>query len=386
MDKIKISSLGILDEQKFKKLGEAREEWLTSGSDYIVNPNTKLSKLTYEMYPKMTNVVVKKILSENDKCKTFVLNEPNGRSLPTYRAGDRVALVVNVDGNFFTRDFTLIGSIRDAINGEYKIAVFKDNKNDPVLDYLFNKSKIGEKCSISAPFGDFYYNDIRDEEKVIMVVNQKGVAPAVAMAQSIVDEIENYQLTIFYSAKEEKDLAYQDELIRLADNPKIRVGFVLEKEPEHDDYLTGLVTLEMINSEYKPDHTSIFISGDEELLQYLASELAPLNLPKKFIRYESFLPEVKNKRTQRYNLGIYINGEKYAVDCSNNKTIMQALEDSGIYIPSRCRNGSCGFCNSELVKGEVRIINDKRNDSDKELNLIHPCCTYPLSDIEIVIR
>ena len=99
MDKIKISSLGILDEQKFKKLGEAREEWLTSGSDYIVNPNTKLSKLTYEMYPKMTNVVVKKILSENDKCKTFVLNEPNGRSLPTYRAGDRVALVVNVDGN-----------------------------------------------------------------------------------------------------------------------------------------------------------------------------------------------------------------------------------------------------------------------------------------------
>jgi ferredoxin-NADP reductase len=386
MDKIKISSLGILDEQKFKKLGEAREEWLTSGSDAVINPNTKLSKLTYEMYPRMTNVVIKNILNESDNCKTFVLNEPNGRSLPSFRAGNKVALVVNIDGNFFTRNFTIISPIRDAIKGEYRIAVFKDDKNDAVMDYLFNKSKIGEKCSISAPFGDFYYSDIRDEEKVILIVNEKGIAPALAMAQSICDEIENYQLTVFYSAKKESDLVYRDELIRLADNPSVRVGFVLEEDTDHDDYLTGEVSLDKIKSEYKPDHTSIFISGDEELLEYLATELAPLNLPKKFIRYENFLPEVKNRRTQRYDLYIYINGEKYAVDCYNNKTIMQALEDSGIYIPSRCRNGSCGFCNSELVKGEVKIINDKRNDADKALNLIHPCCTYPLSDIEIVIR
>ena len=83
---------------------------------------------------------------------------------------------------------------------------------------------------------------------------------------------------------------------------------------------------------------------------------------------------------------MYINDEKYEIPCYNNKTIMQAIEESGIYIPSKCRVGSCGFCRSELVVGEVRVVNDKRNGVDKKYNYIHPCSTYPLSDIEIVVR
>ena len=386
MDKIKISSLGIFDEQKFRKLKETRNAWLNSGNDMIINPNTRLSELAYDLVPRMTNVVVKKVLKENDYCKTLVLNEINGRSLPPYRAGQRVALVVNIDGNFFTRDFTLIGSIRETINGEYRISVFKNDKDDTVMDYLFNNTKVGEKFSVSAPFGDFYYNDIRDENNVILIVNEKGVAPALAMAQAICEGIDNYHLTIFYGANYEKELAYKDELIKLADNPNVRVGFVLAKDSGKPDCLSGLISLDKIQSEFKVNHTSIFISGDEELLKYLVKELEPLNLPKKFIRYENFLPKCTVKKAQKYSLDIYINGEKYILDCYNNKTIMQALEDSGIYVPSRCHNGSCGFCSSELVKGEVKVINDKRNEEDKKLNIIHPCCTYPQSDIEIVVR
>ena len=48
--------------------------------------------------------------------------------------------------------------------------------------------------------------------------------------------------------------------------------------------------------------------------------------------------------------------------------------------------GSCGFCKSELLSGEVKIVNDKRDSIDKKYNYIHPCCTYPLSDIKIIVR
>lgn len=65
---------------------------------------------------------------------------------------------------------------------------------------------------------------------------------------------------------------------------------------------------------------------------------------------------------------------------------MQALEDSSIYIPSKCQVGICGLCRSELVFGEVRIVNDKRSKADKRYNYIHPCSTYPLSDIELIVR
>jgi ferredoxin len=65
---------------------------------------------------------------------------------------------------------------------------------------------------------------------------------------------------------------------------------------------------------------------------------------------------------------------------------MQSLMDGGVYIPSRCHDGSCGYCRSELVFGEVKVINDKRTSAEKKYNYIHPCSTYPLSDIEIIVR
>ena len=92
------------------------------------------------------------------------------------------------------------------------------------------------------------------------------------------------------------------------------------------------------------------------------------------------------QKVSEYNLTLYINNEKHLVPCYNNKTIMQALMDGGVYIPSKCHNGSCGYCRSELVLGEVKIINDKRSSTDKKYNYIHPCSTYPLSDIEIIVR
>ena len=47
--------------------------------------------------------------------------------------------------------------------------------------------------------------------------------------------------------------------------------------------------------------------------------------------------------------------------------------------------GQCGWCHSRLVSGEVFIPDeaDGRREADKKFGWIHPCCTYPLSDIEL---
>ena len=382
MKDIKISSLGVLDEQKFKKMDSSRISWLEDGTDMIINPNTKTKELVDEIMPNLVNVVVKKILKETDRCKTLIIEEVNGKKLPPFRAGQKVALIINIDGNFYTRPFTIACSNKDL--SSYRIAVFK-NEEDTVMNYLYSKLKVGEKFSVSKPFGDFYYDPIRDEENIVMIVSGYGVAAALAMAEAVNDEMDKTKLTIFYSEKKDEDMAYKDELIRLADNPKIRVGFILSEEKK-EETLEGFASLDKVQSEMVEGHTSIFISGPEGLLKYLEKELAPLNLPKKFIRYDNFLPVCNIKRIAKYNLTIYINKEKYEVPCFNNKTILTALEESGVYIPSKCHNGSCGLCRSELVKGEVKVINDKRVEAEKKYNIIHPCCTYPLGDIEIVVR
>lgn len=384
MEKIKISSLGAFDEQRFKKLASSRDAWLKKGEDMIVNANTKTVALTNEIKPSMIMVGVKKILKESNNAKTIVISEINNKPLPVFKPGQKIALIINIDGNFYTRNFALVGSLKKALNGEYRFLITKESE-DLVNDYLFNKLKIGERFSITIPYGDFYYNPLRDQENIIMIVNEKGVAPAYALAQAIDDGFYKINLTILYTERRNSDLIYKDELMRLASRDDIRVGFVLSEE-SREDSLDGYVTLKLVKSEMRENKTSIFISGSEGLLKYLEKELKPLNLPKRFIRYDSYLPNCNIKRVAKFNLSIYIGEEKYVIPCYNNKTILQAIEESGIYIPSKCHNGTCGLCRSELVMGEVKIVNDKRVDVDKKYNFIHPCSTYPLSDIEIVVR
>lgn len=88
-----------------------------------------------------------------------------------------------------------------------------------------------------------------------------------------------------------------------------------------------------------------------------------------------------------FRLTVHIRDSVYELEAVNNETLITALERAGIPAVVRCRNGSCGFCHSRVVNGEYFIDNkdDFRRAADKKFNYIHPCSTYPESDMEIDI-
>lgn len=385
MNKVKISSLSMLDEKKFKKLADERNDWLNTGEDVVISLNSIVNEKASILRKSQYIVKVKKIIKEGFLCKSIVLESVTGEMLPMFNAGQKVSLTVNKDDKYITKPYTIISSPIKSIDGEYVIAVLKDTGN-VVDEYLFNDAKLEEKFIISVPFGDFYYNSIRDCKNIVAIVSDDGIFSIYAMVQAIIDRTCDFNLDIFYTVKKEVDILFKEELEEYANNSsKIKINFLVSDE-KVDGCINGFVTSDMIQNIIEKKDVSIFISGKEGLLKYLDKELEILKIPKKFIRYENFLPRCGIKRVIRYNMTIYVSGEKYVIPCYNNKTIMEAIFDGGIYIPSKCQNGSCGFCKSELVLGEVKIVNDKRTIGDKKYNYIHPCCTYPLSDIEIIVR
>ena len=88
-----------------------------------------------------------------------------------------------------------------------------------------------------------------------------------------------------------------------------------------------------------------------------------------------------------FRLTVHIRDAVYELCAPNNETLITALERAGIPAVVRCRNGSCGFCHSRVLNGEFFIDNkdDFRRSADKKFNYIHPCSTYPESDMEIDI-
>lgn len=383
MRKIKLDSLNVLDTSKLKKMIKNRQDWINKGSDTLLNSDNRIDKLNNNMNVNETIVEIKSI-DDKGKYKILTLGTVNEEELFLFRAGQKVSITVNIDNKYYNKAYTIVSGPSRVYNGEIKILVYEDD--DKVNKYLFNDIKVGERILVSNSFGNFYFDNIRDQKNVIAIVSGDGILPIYAMMMAILDNTEDFNLTLFYTEKTMEDILLYDELVEINDNSdNINVNFVLSNE-DREGFIKGYVTKEMISEVIGDKIYSFFLSGNEGLLKYLNKELEVFKLPRKLVRYEEYLPVCNIKKIKEYKMVLVINNEKYEVKCYNNRTIMQVIYDSGIFIPNKCNVGSCGFCKSELVYGEVKIVNDKRSDFDKKYNYIHPCTTYPLSDIKIIVR
>ncbi len=95
----------------------------------------------------------------------------------------------------------------------------------------------------------------------------------------------------------------------------------------------------------------------------------------------------KEKKGDSFSLTVVIRGEKQTVPCKTEESLLWAMERAGIKAPSHCRSGECGWCHSRLISGDVYIPEDAdgRRLADKKFGWVHPCCTFPLGDIELEV-
>ena len=381
MKRFKLNTL--LKDNTLKSISKKREDYLNTGEDTLINTSSYIERVKDKLYKDEIVVEIKNIEDYNN-CKLITLSSLNEEELPIFKSGNKVSLTIEIDNKYYSKSYTIVSSPNRCFNGIYKIVV--TSAEEAIDKYLYNEVSVGKRLTISSPFGEFYYNKLRDKDNVIAIVSGNGVLPIMSMIYSLIDNIDNYKLTVFYTEKKFEDILFYEELVKI--NKKfnnIDIKFLLANE-DRDGFIKGFVTKKMIKDIIKDKNYSFFLSGTEGMLKYLNKELESLKLPKKLIRYEDYLPVCNIKKVNTYKLTILINNEKYEVPCYNNKTIIQSIYESGIYIPSKCNVGSCGFCKSELLSGEVKIVNDKRDILDVKYNYIHPCSTYPLSDIKIIVR
>ncbi|MCS4309034.1 ferredoxin [Rheinheimera pacifica] len=65
------------------------------------------------------------------------------------------------------------------------------------------------------------------------------------------------------------------------------------------------------------------------------------------------------------------------------RTLLDALEREQLEVNFHCREGYCGACRCKLLCGEVSYINEPLAFVRKGEFL--PCCSVPVTDIEIEI-
>ena len=118
---------------------------------------------------------------------------------------------------------------------------------------------------------------------------------------------------------------------------------------------------------------------------YLNEIFKKLDIPNKYIRHEIFKEIPENLTDKTFNLTIKMLDKIITIPCKGNETLINSMEKNRVKTLVHCTVGVCGFCRSKLVKGNVLTENTFLRAADKDYYYIHPCVTYPLSDVIIEI-
>ncbi len=352
-----------------------------------------------KLHPPVQFAKIVKVI-DRGHAKSFVIGPDPDRgtgSLACFRAGQYISILQRIGGNMAAKPYSICASPKDALdeeNSTYTVMIER-NPEGFFSPHALDTWAEGTPLILSGPIGSFYHQPLRDADHVVALAGSSGVTPFFSMAAAIADGIEDFDLTILYGSNSENQILLKDELddiVRRASG-KVRVVHVLADEKK-DGYEYGFITPELIRKYAPAEDYSILICGPQAMYTFLRNELPALGLSPRRIRFElpgefgdpAPDPEYPEEGTGKvWQVTVRERGKERTILCRSDQTIMQAIERSGLIMEADCRSGQCGWCRSRLLSGDVFVpkSRDGRRAGDAENQWVHPCVTYPLSDVII---
>ena len=390
-------NLNSINRLRFLSNNKERKKRIRQASETPIPADFPVNLLSQALHPEKQFVTISdiKVWDENCKSFTFIADSSRGtKQLAFFKAGAYLSVFLDINGMKISRPYSISSSPKEALEGKYVLTI-KRVPGGLASNYMLDHFKVGEKVTLSGPLGEFVYLPVRDAKTVIGIAGGSGITPFHSFAKAIVENDEDFQLILLYGSRTEKDILFREDFDAFEKaSDKVKVVHVLSDE-EKEGYEHGFVTAELIKKYAPSENYSIFLCGPAGMYHFLDQQIQTLGIERKWIRHELQGEVHEPKKLPDYPVGIpvpetveitvTICDEKKTIKASTNDTILQSLEKNGIAAPARCRSGECGWCHSLLLKGNVYSPKklEHRREADIDFHYIHPCCTFPLTDIAI---
>ncbi len=378
--KFKKQIFGFMDMLRFKKLVPNRREALANGSDQPLPTEYRTNNLATALHPGYMEVELTHIVQLTPNMKNFTFKRVDSSAFPFFRAGQYVSLQAKIGDSLVSRPYSISSSPDEALEGRLSLGI---EDAGFFSGYMNNEAKIGDRFVMTEPSGEFHYENIRDKKNIVCIAGGSGITPFLSMAKSFAEGNEDYNMTLFYGAKDFENLAYRDEL-EVLKKSGVQIIYVLETA--HEGCEQGFVTAKMLEKYVDINASTFFMCGPVAMYASILDELKPYNLPLKSVRKDAATcGDLDIDTPKTFRLTVHMRDKVYEIDAKENETLLTSMERAGLNAPNKCRAGGCGFCHSKWLGGEYIIAKgrDGRREADRKFGFIHPCVTYPQSDMEI---
>lgn len=338
------------------------------------------------------------VLDEAHDIKTLRLARPEGFD---FQPGQFVPVRVQIDGKPHVRCYSI--SSAPHTKGYLEISV---RRQGLVSGTLHATMRAGATLAINRPAGHFVYPG-GDDRPIALIAGGIGITPLLSMLRHAVASDPTRPITLLYSARHERDLAFLDELrVVAARHPQVKVAITLTQpvaSPRAGDevrWRTGRVDAALIAQYvHAPSHTIFCMCGPGRMMADMSALLAQVGAPASQIRFEHFEtavaaslvnPSAEAERAERAPVAAetgrpdafrvtFAESGRSAVT-SPAMTLLEAAEAEGVTIPSSCRSGVCQACRTRLRDGEADCRSDVLDPEDREAGYVLPCVTWATGD------
>lgn len=242
--------------------------------------------------------VIDRKVEESDTVRSFYLKPQDGKSIPSYEAGQYLTLKAEIPGEKYNhiRHYSLSDSPG---KDYYRISVKREDahNNAPdgiVSNFLANQIDVGDMLQFSAPAGDFVLD--KEDSPIILISGGIGITPLVSMLNSIVENQPQREVTFIHATENNTTHAFKEHVKGLAESHSNVKSLVLYNTPTKEDLdatdfdKQGFVDLDFLQTNVPNKDAHFYFCGPIPFLEAVNRALHEWGVAEDHIHYEVFNP------------------------------------------------------------------------------------------------
>lgn len=337
---------------------------------------------------------------------SFYLVPVDGQPLPPFRPGQFLTFQINVDaGNqakSIVRCYSLSGAPDPAC---YRVSIKRigpppDKPEVPAglsSNFFHDHVVVGSVLAIKAPSGHFYLPE-HDPSPIVLIGGGIGITPMLSMLETSLSRAPDREVWLFYGIRNGTEQMMKSRLCDLAQRyPNFHLH-VCYSRPNTDDVPgtdfqhASHVNIALLRQTLNLRPYHFYICGPRQMMESLVPAVADWGIDPERIHFEAFGPSTvprlnKAAKQQPVSTGTATDLPKvsFATSSRNQQwdpradSLLEFAEDLGLSVPSGCRAGSCGSCQTTVISGEVEIT--KEPDFDVSPGCCLLCISRPKTDL-----
>jgi vanillate O-demethylase ferredoxin subunit len=308
--------------------------------------------------PSTLSVRVSRKRAEADDICSFELTSDDGTPLPAFSAGSHID--VQLPGGL-TRQYSLCNDSRES--HRYLIGVLRDPVTRGGSAALHDLVQEGDRLQISPPKNHFAL--AHDARESLLLAGGIGVTPILCMAERLAQTGAAFEM--HYCTRSRTRTAFHDRIAGAAFAGRVHFHFDDGDAAQKLDLATLLATPQ--------DGRHLYVCGPKGFMDAVLGAARAAGWPEARLHYEFFGADVAPRDADAaFEVQLASSGRIVAVP--KGRTVVDALAEAGVVVPTSCEQGVCGTCLTRVLGGEcdhrdVFLTPEEQAAHDQFL----PCCS-----------